>query len=218
MTGLISALGPSAVALLLAGLLAGCGSDSDSTSVAAPEPASVAAPSSSAPARGALLRAEAIQGTVSRWASATTLADAKAAAEETRNLITGPTVAGAGDADRDGKTTPVRIGLLPGDDGSRGLTSSLATGCVERDVLGGSWSRPAARWAEVARRIRDWAPDNNTFPGLPSHAQRVVGWATLALESRRLSDALEYSGHATGHARIVTAAIEPPGARPCPGT
>lgn len=196
------------VALLLAGLVAGCGSSSQ------PAPAVAA----SSPARNAaLVRATAIQREVRRWTSAQTLAAAKAHAERARNLITGPTVPGAGDADRDGSVKPVAIGLLPGADGSRGLTSALATGCVQRDVLGGSWSRPAARWADVTRRIAEWGPANNTFPGLPSHAQRVVGWASLALRAPRLSDALEYSGHASGHAAITLAAIRSPGAKPCPG-
>lgn len=197
-----------AVTLALAGLVAGCGSSSQ------PTPSGGA---SSKERSAAVIRAEAIQSAVRRWASAETLADAKAAAEEARNLVTGPTVAGAGDADHDGRAKPVRIGLLPGADGSRGLASSLATGCVQRDVLGGSWSQPAKRWADVGRRIGDWRPANNTFPGLPSHAQRVVGWASLTLRSRQLSDAVEFSGHATGHARIVLAAIKNPGTTPCPG-
>jgi len=60
-------------------------------------------------------------------------------------------------------------------------------------------------------------PDNNTFPALPSHAQRVVGWATLTLRTHSLADALQYSGHATGHARVVHQSLEDPGAEPCPG-
>lgn len=196
------------LALVSAGLLAGCGSTSD------PTPAAAAASTSRAVA---LARAEAIQGAVRRWAGSKTLADAKAAAEQARNLVTGPSVAGAGDGDHDANVEAVRIGLLPGADGSRGLASSIATGCVQSDVLGGSWSHPIQRWDDVARRIRQWTPQNNTFPGLPSHAQRVVGWASLTLASGRLSDALEYSGHATGHARVVVAAITNPAANPCPG-
>lgn len=143
---------------MLAGLVAGCGSSSQPTPAVA---------GSSKARSAALIRAEAIQSAVRRWASAKTLADAKAAAEVARNLVTGPTVAGAGDADHDGKAKTVRIGLLPGADGSVGLASSLATGCVQRDVLGGSWARPAKRWADVGRRIDDWMPANNTFPACP---------------------------------------------------
>lgn len=207
LAGLPARSGGLAVLLVFAVAVAGCGEDGGAS-----------AAEGSSPARGAALaRAKAIERAVERWADAGTLADAKAAAEQARNLVTGPRVPGAGDADRNGRVKRVRVGLLPGADGSRGLASPLASGCVERDVLGGSWAHPKARWAELEGGIRSWRADNNTFPGFPSHAQRVVGWATLTLNTRRLSEAMEYSGHAMLHADIVTAAIEDPAAGSCPG-
>jgi len=196
------------LAVLLAGLVSGCGADSRSTT-----PADV--PSTSG-RTASLDRSLAIQSAVQRWADAATLPAAKAAAEHARNLVTGPHVQGAGDANADGALERVRVGLLPGEDGSPGLASPLAGECVQRDVLGGSWADPMARWAEVTRRIDHWAPDSNTFPALPSHAQRVVGWASLTLQTDRLADAHEFSGHAAGHAGVVVDALRSPDANPCP--
>lgn len=145
---------------------------------------------------------------VDRWAGADTLAEAHAGAEAARNLVTGPDVQGYGDADGDGQVAgTAAIGLLPGERGELGLIATPATECVERDVLGGSWADPRARWDEVRRRIAAWAPDNNTFPGLPSHPQRVVGWASLTLASTDLDQAKEYAGHAALHVRISQAAV-----------
>ncbi len=195
-------------AVLTMVLLVGCGE------------ASKARPEAAAPAPAvdsALDRSRQVEQAVGRWAAASTLADAKADAERARNLITGPHVTGAGDGDGNGKTEPVSVGLLPGDDGSAGLSGPPASGCVQRDVLGGSWAQPERRWADVLGRIARYSPTNNEFPGLPSHAQRVVGWASLTLAATTLDEALEYSGHAVGHARIVTDALREPTASPCPG-
>lgn len=190
------------------GLLFGCGGS----------PAASTTPQSTDRARAAgVQRAEAVQRAVSRWSRATTLQAAQAAAEEARNLVTGPHVPGAGDANGDGRVKGVSIGLLPGADGGPGLASELASGCVQRDVLGGSWADPQQRWNDVIRRIEEWTPQNNPFPELPSHAQRVVGWASLTLKATRLNEAHEYSRHAADHARVVIAAITDPSASPCPG-
>jgi len=175
------------------------------------------APTASVSRRIALDRADAVQAATRRWADASTLTQAQAAAEDARNLITGPHAPGAWDANADGESVRVDAGLLPGEDGSEGLASSLATGCVERDVLGGSWADPEDRWEELTERIEQWRPDNNTFPALPSHAQRVVGWATLTLRADGLAQALKHSGHASGHAQIVREALRDPEASPCPG-
>ncbi len=193
-------------------LLAGCaGQSGDDPSAKTVVPATAKA------TRAALDRAAAVQAAVRRWARATTLPAAQAAAEDARNLVTGPHAPGAGDADEDGRLRRVAVGLLPGEDGSPGLAASPATGCVQRNVLGGSWADPKARWSALTRRIDAWRPDHNTFPALPSHAQRVVGWATLTLRTPSLADAVQYAGHATGHARVVRRSLEDPAADPCPG-
>ncbi len=198
-----------AVTLVVAALtpLAGCG-DGGASDPSATE--------RSAAQRTALVRADAIVAAVGDWARASTLADAQAAAARARGLITGPEV-GAFPASASAAPAPAGVGLLPSDDGTAGLASALARGCVERDVLGGGWTQPRARWRALAVRIEAWHPDDNTFPQLPSHAQRVVGWATLALGAESLAEAGEYSGHAAVHARVVRDALRDPGAEPCPG-
>lgn len=195
-----------AVAAALALLAAGCGDDGD------------AGPTRAQPAHAAALeRARAVEAAVADWAASGTLDEARAAAEHARNLITGPRVRGAGDADGNGRVREVRIGLLPGEDGTPGLATALARGCPLQDVLGGSWADPTARWDELFVRIEEWTPSNNRFPELPSHAQRVVGWASLTLAATSLAEAREHSGHAAAHARLVTDAIREPDASPCPG-
>lgn len=183
--------------------LGACGDDDD--------------PPATAGAQPALERAEAIEDAVAAWADAPTLDEAQRHAEDARNLITGPAVQGAGDIDGDGSAEPVDEGLLPGDDGSAGLATGLPGRCVELDVLGGAWDEPAERWDDVLRRIDAWTPQNNPFPELPSHAQRVVGWATLTVRADDLADAREYSSHAASHAALVTRALRDPDADPCPG-
>lgn len=153
------------LAVLLAGLLSGCGSDSRQTT-----PTEMPA---SAARSAALDRSLAIQGAVQRWADASTLADAKAAAEHARNLITVPRKQGAGDTNEDGPPGRVTVGLLPGEDGGPGLASPLAGACLKRDVLGGSWADPVARWAEVARRIASGhrtATPSRHYPATPSES------------------------------------------------
>lgn len=186
---------------------AGCGGDD----------ASSAAGAATGARAEALERAAEIEAAVERWGGAESLPAARAAAEDARNLVTGPGVRGAGDGDADGEVERVPVGLLPGEDGSPGIASPIAGTCVERDVLGGSWERPREHWAELWTRVRVWEPANNRFPELPSHAQRVVGWATLALAAGSDAEAREYAGHAALHAGIVTRALEAPDAADCPG-
>ena len=196
------------LAVLAVALLAGCGATDDA-------PGSKS--SRSAAQKLALTRADEVVLAVDRWARAQTLSSARSAAARAGLLVTGPNVAAFQMPGADADAARVSTGLLPGDDGSRGLASALATGCVEADVLGGSWANPRERWRELTRRIEDWRPDNNTFPKLRSHAQRVVGWATLTLNTSSLADAVEYSGHAAGHARVVRDALRQPRAMSCPG-
>lgn len=163
-------------------LLAACSSSTDTT-----------------PARSdagvVLERVEQVQQQVNLWRDASTLADAQATAADARLLITGPDVAGL--EPPAGTRSGVTEGLLPDDSDGPGLASAVAD-CAGPDLLGGSWDDQEQRWTILRTAIDQWAPDNNTFPALPSHPQRVVGWATLTLASS-LDLAHEYSGHAQLH-------------------
>ncbi len=142
------------------------------------------------------------------WEDAPTLAAAKAAAEQAVNLITGPHVTGYGDLDGNGTITgPNEVGLLPGEHGEAGLVRPPGSSCVQRDVLGGSWADPGARWADLRDRIARWTPTNNTFPALRSHPQRVIGWASLTLRTKDLVSAREYAGHAQQHLDVTRTAL-----------
>lgn len=145
-----------------------------------------------------------IDDAVNEWQSASDLATARTAAEEARNLVVGPAGPFYGDGDGDGMIEGASaIGLLPGLGGEPGLATSAAGACVERDVLGGSWADPADRWAILETAIDEWSAGNNTFPALPSHPQRLVGWATLALASTDLTVVHEYGGHAHLHIEVA---------------
>ena len=153
-------------------------------------------------------RLVAIDGAVGRWRTAPDLRSAHAAAEEARNLVVGPAGPYYGDADQDGATEGAsNIGLLPGLAGQAALTQSGQGACIDRDILGGSWEKPAQRWSILAAAIKAWSPSNNTFPTLPSHPQRIIGWATLTLSSKRLASAREYAGHAQLHVDVARAAL-----------
>ncbi|WP_062464643.1 hypothetical protein [Demequina soli] len=147
---------------------------------------------------------------VADWADAATPAEAHAAAEAARNLVLGPDAPFYGDADGDGETLgAVAVGLLPGRDGQPGLVRDPAVNaCVERDVLGGSWERPSERWDQAVAAIEEWRADLNTFPGLSSHPQRLIGWATLALESSDLDTIHEFASHARLHLEVARAAYD----------
>lgn len=187
-----------AVTLAIAG--ASCGPD------VADRPSS-AAPTSRVTAPDAVERTREIDELVVAWGAATSLAAAQADAEGVRNLVTGDGTLGAGDLDDDGRARRVPVGLMPSATGTPGLASRRPNACVERDVLGGDWTRSRARWDELARRIADWTPENNTFPALPSHPQRVVGWASLTLATDSLDDAHEYAGHAKLHVDVTLDAL-----------
>lgn len=155
-----------------------------------------------------MARVDAIDAAIAEWGGARTLAEAKAGAEEARNLITGSNGPGYGDLDGDGTISgQVEVGLLPGLAGQAGLASASPNPCTKTDVLGGDFSQAAARWATMDRAIADWRADNNTFPSLPSHPQRIVGWASLTLQSADLGLAREYAGHAQMHADKTRTAI-----------
>lgn len=172
-------------------------------------PSTPAAQTTSTTSPAAIARLLELDAAVTAWASASTLAQAKTAAETAANLVTGPDVGGYGDLDGDGHTGGANDrGLLPGEQGQPGLVTGPTTSCVESAVLGGSWGDPAARWADLRIRIAQWSPDNNTFPALASHPQRVVGWASLAVASTSLDAAQEFAGHAQLHVAASRAAFE----------
>lgn len=160
-------------------LAAGCGS--------ATSPAAVPGPAVDAAAG----RLEQVQRSLDTWGDASTLPVARAAAARVNDLIVG---------------RPGTVGLLPSEDGDAGLATAVAS-CAGPDLLGGSWDDPAERWAILATAIDEWTPSNNTFPTLPSHAQRVVGWATLTVRAVSLEQAHEYSGHARLHVAAARDAL-----------
>lgn len=151
---------------------------------------------------------------VEEWRTAGTLAEAQSAAEAAANHVVGPTGPGFGDRDGDGEIRgPSDAGVLPGSEGwplgfAVEAVRDDAPDCVARDVLGGPWEDAPGRWNELAVAIDTWTEDRNTFPSLPSHAQRVVGWATLALEADSLQDARDHAGHATLHAGIALKSVQ----------
>ena len=192
---------PAALAgLFLAAVLTGCGTGGgDASAVSSAVPS---ADDSELATRIAL-----IDAAVNEWQAAPDLATARTAAEEARNLVVGPAGPFYGDGDGDGMIEGASaVGLLPGLGGEPGLATPAAGACVERDVLGGSWADPADRWAILETAIDEWSALNNTFPALPSHPQRLVGWATLALSSPDIAVVHEYGGHAHLHIEVAVQA------------
>ena len=187
------------IPLVLAIALVACGDDE-----AATEPEDVAAFTYRE-------RIVTIHDAVAMWENADTLTEAQAAAEAAANLVVGSGGPDFGDRDGngsiDGDTT---FGVLPGLDGTpTGLANALSDNdCIVADVLGGSWSDPAARWAEMQSAIDAWTPDNNTMPSLDSHPMRVVGWASFTLATDSLEAAHEYAGHAELHVDVSSAALD----------
>lgn len=203
-----------AIAATLVLLLAGCSEqDSPSTSVAAAgttEAASTLPPPSETAPDALTDRIEQIQQQVTAWMDATELEVAQEAAEGARNLVVGPDGPGYGDTTGDGTITgQAEIGLLPGLTGEAGIAQDAeSTQCVQRDVLGGSWENPQERWRILEDAIASWSTTNNPFPTLPSHPQRVVGWATLTLEAAELTQATEFAGHAQLHVNVSRRAVD----------
>lgn len=153
-------------------------------------------------------RLQTIDAAITAWQAAPDLPTARRSAEEVRNLVVGADGPYYGDADGDGTIEgAVDVGVLPGLEGEPGLASGIDGRCVERDILGGSCDDAPARWATLDTAITSWSSADNTFPTLPSHPQRIVGWATLGLDTDDLAAALEYAGHAHLHVDVATAAL-----------
>ena len=193
------------VALVTVGLTA-CGSSGSDTSV----------PDTTSPGGAALaIRLDELGTAVDAWRTADSIEEARLAAETAANLVVGSNGPGYGDRNGDGVVSGETVaGILPGLDGSPdGLAGALAdNACVVRDVLGGPWEEPAARWAEMNSAIEAWRPDANTMPTLASHPMRVVGWSTFTLDADPaaadgLDLAHEYAGHAALHVAISNDAL-----------
>lgn len=152
-----------------------------------------------------------IDKAVAEWRRADSIEAAHLAAETAANLVVGPNGPEYGDRNGDGVISGQSpAGLLPGLDGTPvGLAvPSAANDCVARDVLGGSWTDPAAEWEAMLSAIQGWRTDNNTMPSLASHPMRIVGWATFTLRSGSLEEAHEYAGHAQLHVDIAQRAFD----------
>ncbi|MDQ3079159.1 MAG: hypothetical protein M3R03_04080 [Pseudomonadota bacterium] len=149
-----------------------------------------------------------IEHAIGRWRRAANLTEAKLAAEEARNLVVGAAGPYYGDADRDGVIRGAsKSGLLPGLGGEEAVAQPGNGNCVVRDILGGSWNEPFKRWSILDAAIKSWTRSHNTFPTLPSHPQRIVGWATLTFSTNNLVTAREYGGHAQLHIDVSTKAF-----------
>ena len=154
-------------------------------------------------------RLAAIEAAIGTWSDAPDIATAHRAAETARNLVVGPAGPYYGDSDRDGTVSGASgIGFLPGRGGEAGIARADMNACVARDVLGGDWSDPRERWAILDRAIKAWSPTNNPFPTLPSHLQRIVGWASLTLASQDVAKAREFASHARLHSDVSRKALE----------
>jgi hypothetical protein len=155
-------------------------------------------------------RVDALADQVDRWENATDYAEASGAAEAAANLVVGPDGPGYGDRNGDGVVEgESERGLLTGETGLHGLIIETigSASCVEPDALGGSWQDPAARWAQLEDVLSRWTSSNNTMPELASHPMRVVGWATLTLQSEDVDLAHEYAGHAQIHVAVTERAL-----------
>jgi hypothetical protein len=161
-----------------------------------------------------LTRLDDIQAEVDRWRNAPDLGSAHRAAEAARNLVVGPAGPFYGDADGDGTIYGANdIGVLPGLTGELALANPALGSCLDADVLGGDWTDAAGRWAILQQAIDAWTETSNTFPSLPSHPQRLVGWAALTLATESLDTAHEFAGHAALHVQVTrTAVLACPGA------
>jgi len=190
-------------------MLAACGSPQPATSEVAAVGRAQLAPAALQQPSAEKLRERLVRldRAVRHWQEAPTVRVAQEAAEEARNLVVGPRGPFYGDANRDGRIGGANIvGILPGLKGEGSLARPDGNACIVADVLGGSWREPAMRWSELQSAISRWTPARNTFPRLPSHAQRVVGWASLTLKSASLVKAREYARHARLHVDIAVRA------------
>ena len=180
--------------------LAACGSDSSSTEEDQQEQSEIAFRE----------QVTTIDDAVAAWRNSLSIEDAHAAAEAAANLVVGPNGPDYGDRNGDGTIDGENeAGVLSGLDGTPvGNAETLEPNeCIERDVLGGSWTDPEAEWDKMIVAIDEWTPDNNTMPTLDSHPMRIVGWATFTLDTDTLGDAHEYADHAKLHVDVTLDAL-----------
>ena len=203
------------VAVVVAYVLASCGSDETSAPGAAPVATAIGSPDGSTSGSddtAFVERMDEIQSAVAVWREAANVDDATAAAEAAANLVVGPQGPGYGDRNGDGVVSgEADVGLLSGVDGEpAGIAVPLAANeCVARDVLGGTAADVAAGWTEMESAIAAWRPDDNTMPSLASHPMRIVGWATFTIASDSLDVAQrEYAGHAQLHVDVALVALD----------
>ncbi|MDH5373951.1 MAG: hypothetical protein OEX97_13490 [Acidimicrobiia bacterium] len=197
-----------AAAVLVLASCAGTAATGDSdqtTPVPATEAVSEPAPDIATASTLFSERMDTIDQAVADWRNSASIEAAHLAAETAANLVVGPNGPGYGDRDGDGVISgETTAGILPGLDGTpTGLATPLAAvGCVERDVLGGTWTNPGSEWGAMLTAIDNWRPDSNTMPTLASHPMRIVGWATFTLRSDSVNEAHEYGGHAKLHVDV----------------
>lgn len=145
------------------------------------------------------------------WDAATTVETAHQAAETAANLVVGPGAPDYGDRAGDGTVGgDSDFGVLMGLDGEPvGLADALADdACIEADVLGGSWDDPAARWAELDTAIATWSEDGDTISQLASRPMRIAGWASLALSTDDLDEAVGFAAVAQDDLDASLAALD----------
>ncbi len=156
-------------------------------------------------------RLDQIAAQVDAWAGSSDLGEARSHAEAAANLVVGSGGLGYGDRDGDGVVTgKAEEGLLPGLAGTPAgiiLTTIGGVECVSEDVLGGEFHDAAERWRLLDEAINEWAPNNNTFPTLPSHPMRIVGWATLT-QMGTFDQAIEFAGHAELHVNVTRDSLQ----------
>jgi hypothetical protein len=182
-------------------VLAACGSDSSSDDEDIQEQSEIAYRE----------QMTTIDDAVAAWRNSLFIDDAYVEAETAANLIVGPNGPDYGDRNGDGTIDgETEAGILSGLDGTPvGIAETLEPNeCIDRDVLGGSWTDPAAEWDKMIVAIDEWQPDNNTMPTLDSHPMRIVGWATFTLETDSLGDAHEYADHAKSHVDVSLDALD----------
>lgn len=177
-----------------------------------------------------------VDAALRRVATASSLAEAKAAAEAVLNTSVGPAGRHFGDADHDGEMARVDpMGILPGEgdllDRGYALAASDASSAladapgadkrvaamagqvrseIEQAVLGSTraWEDPWRRYDEIDGAVDGYRPNHNTIGLIDGHMLRAVAWALLVLRSQTLAEAKEFAGHGQIHTALSLEAVE----------